>query len=77
MEVKTHNDHKNYYEAQVPSGKLQHRGALPAESSDTRKEPHRIPLGILRPLVSGTQLLLQSNHVGPQTALTRETDNPT
>ena len=30
---------------------------LPAESPDTRKGPHRIPHVILRPLVSGTQLL--------------------
>jgi hypothetical protein len=43
--------------AQVPSGPHQHQGALPAESPDTCKEPHRIPHGILRPLVSGTQLL--------------------
>jgi hypothetical protein len=31
--------------------------ALPAESPNTHKEPHRIPHRILRPLVSGTQLL--------------------
>jgi hypothetical protein len=31
---------------------------------------------ILRPLVSGTQLLLQSNHAGPETALIREAENP-
>ena len=36
---------------------LEHRGALPAESPNTRKGPHRIPHGILRPLVSGTQLV--------------------
>jgi hypothetical protein len=29
----------------------------PGESADTRKDPHRICHGILRPLVSGTQLL--------------------
>jgi hypothetical protein len=40
-----------------PSAPLEHQGALPAESPDTRKGPHRIPHGILRPLVSGTQLL--------------------
>ena len=62
--------------AQVPSGPLQHQGALPSESPDTRKEPHRIPHGILSPLVSGTQRLLQSNCAGPETALTREADNP-
>ena len=32
--------------------------------------------GILGPLVSGTQLLFQSNHVGPETALIREAENP-
>ena len=32
--------------------------------------------GILRPLVSGTKLLLQSNHVGLETALIREAENP-
>ena len=58
-----------------PSGPLQHQGALPAESPNTRKDPHRIPHGILRPLVSGTQRLLQSNRAGPETALTREADN--
>jgi hypothetical protein len=31
---------------------------------------------ILRPLVSGTQLLLQSNYRGPETALIREAENP-
>jgi hypothetical protein len=37
---------------------------------------HRILQGILGPLVSGTQLLLQSNHAGPETALIREAENP-
>jgi hypothetical protein len=60
-----------------PSGPLQHWGALPAESPDTCKEPHRIPHGILRPLVSGTQRQLQSNHAGPETALIKEADNQT
>ena len=54
---------------------LQHRGALPVESPDTRKDAHRITHGILRPLVSGTQHLLQSNLAGLETALTREADN--
>jgi hypothetical protein len=36
---------------------------------------HRTLHGILRPLVSGTQLLLQSNHAGPETALIREAEN--
>jgi hypothetical protein len=40
-----------------PSGPLEHWGALPVESLDTRKDPQKIPHGILRPLVSGTQLL--------------------
>ena len=31
---------------------------------------------VLRPLVSGTQLLLQSNCTGPETALIREAENP-
>jgi hypothetical protein len=56
--------------------RLQHRDALPAESPDTHKHPHRISHGILRPLVSGTRHLLQSNRVEPETALTREADNP-
>jgi hypothetical protein len=51
-------------------------GALPVESLDTRKDPHRIPQGNLRPLVSGTQPLLQSNRLGPETTLTREANNP-
>jgi hypothetical protein len=46
------------------------------ESPDTCKDPHSIPHGILRPLVSGTQCLLQSNHAGPETALIREADKP-
>jgi hypothetical protein len=47
---------------------------LPAESPDTRKGPHRIPHGILRPLVSGTQPLSQSNRAEPETAVNREAD---
>ena len=43
--------------AQAPSAPLEPRANLPADSPDTRKGPHRIPHGILRPLVSGTQLL--------------------
>jgi hypothetical protein len=46
--------------------------SLPAESPDTRKGPHRIPHGILRPLVSGTQRLPQSNRAEPETAVHRE-----
>jgi hypothetical protein len=37
--------------------RLEPRATLPAESPDTHKGPHRIPHRILRPLVSGTQLL--------------------
>jgi hypothetical protein len=66
---------KNRLHCQVSSGPLQHQGALPAESLDTRKDPHRIPHGILRPLVSGTQHLLQSNPTGPEIALIKEADN--
>jgi hypothetical protein len=55
---------------------LEHQGALPAESPDTCKGPLRIPHGILRPLVSGTQRLPQSNCAEPNTALTREADDP-
>ena len=43
--------------AQAPSAPLEPRGTLPVESPNTRKGPHRIPHGILRPLVRGTQLL--------------------
>jgi hypothetical protein len=49
---------------------------LACESPDTRKEPHRIPHGILRPLVSGTQPLLKSNRKEPETALIKKADNP-
>jgi hypothetical protein len=38
--------------------------------------PQRTLHGILGTLVSGTQLLFQSNHVGPETALIREAENP-
>jgi hypothetical protein len=47
----------------------------PGESADTCKDLHRIRHGILRPLVSGTQLLLQSNRSGPETALIKEAGN--
>jgi hypothetical protein len=50
--------------------------SLPGESPDTRKDSHRIPHRILRPLVSGTQRLLQSNRAGPETALIKEADKP-
>ena len=55
---------------------IQEQQQRPMESLDTRKDPHRIPHGTLRPLVSGTQHLLQANRMGPETALTREADNP-
>ena len=48
---------RRYLTAQTPSAPLEPRATLPAESPDTRKGPHRIPHVILRPLVSGTQLL--------------------
>jgi hypothetical protein len=57
-----------------PSASLEPRATLPAESPDTRKGPHRIPHGILRPLVSGTQHRPQSNRVEPETVVHREAD---
>jgi hypothetical protein len=59
-----------------PSGPLQHQGPWPRESPDTCKDTHRIHQGILRPLVSGTQRLLQSNLAGLETVLIKEGDNP-
>jgi hypothetical protein len=50
------------------------QASLPAEMPDTRKGPHRIPHGILRPLVSGTQRRPQFNHEGPETAVHRKAD---
>jgi hypothetical protein len=47
-------------------------GTLPADSPDTHKGPH----GILRPLVSGTQRLPQSNRAEPETAGNREAGYP-
>jgi hypothetical protein len=44
--------------AKAPSAPLEPRASLPAELPDTRKGPHRIPHGILRPLVSGIWLFL-------------------
>ena len=57
-----------------PSAPLEAQDTLPADSPDTRKGPHRIPQGILRPLVSGTQHLPQSNQAEPETAVNREAD---
>jgi hypothetical protein len=57
-----------------PSAPLEPRASLPVELPDTRKGPHRIPHGILRPLVSGTQRRPQSNHSKPKTAAHREAD---
>jgi hypothetical protein len=59
-----------------PSTPLEPRATLPGESPDTRKGPHRTPHRILRPLVSGTQRLPQSNLAEPETALHREADYP-
>jgi hypothetical protein len=61
---------------QAPSAPLEPQGTLPADSPNTPKGPHRIPHGILRPLVSGTQRLPQSNHAEPETAVNREADYP-
>jgi hypothetical protein len=71
--IQLHHDMKR---PTCPSAPLEHRGALPAESPNTRKGPHRIPHEILRPLVSGTQRLPQSNCVEPETAVNREADYP-
>jgi hypothetical protein len=43
---------------------------------NTRKDPHGTHHGILRPLVSGTQRLPQSNRVEPETAVHREAGYP-
>ena len=59
-----------------PSAPLEPWATLPAESPDTRKGPHRTPHGILRPLVSETQPLPQSNRVEPETAVHREAGYP-
>ena len=59
-----------------PSAPLEPQGTLPADSPDTRTGPHRIPHGILRPLVSGTQRLPQSNRAEHETAGNREADYP-
>jgi hypothetical protein len=45
-------------------------------SPNTCKGPHRTPHGILRPLVSGTQRLPQSNRPEPETAVHREAGFP-
>ena len=59
-------DNLDWSGAQVPSGPPQHQGSLPVESPDPRKDPHRIPNGILWPLVSETQGLLQLSRAGPR-----------
>jgi hypothetical protein len=43
---------------------------------NTRKGPHGTPQGILRPLVSGTQRLPQSNRAEPETAVHKEAGYP-
>jgi hypothetical protein len=48
---------ESWHVEKAPSAPLQPQASWPAELPDTRKGPHRIPHGILRPLVSGTQLL--------------------
>lgn len=42
------------------------------ESADTRKVPQRTLHMILGPPVSGTQLLFQFNHTGPETELEKQ-----
>jgi hypothetical protein len=43
---------------------------------NTCKGPHRTPHGILRPLMSGTQRLTQSNLAEPETVIHREAGYP-
>ena len=65
--------------AQVPSARLETRapGYLASRVlPNTRKGPHGTPHGILRPLVSGTQRLPQSNRAEPETAVHREAGYP-
>jgi hypothetical protein len=50
-------------------------GYLGHRVSGHMQGPHKTLHGILRPLVSGTQRLLQSNLSGPETALIREAEN--
>jgi hypothetical protein len=58
----------------VPSGRHQHQVTLGAEPADTPKVPRG--LSILGPPVTGTQLLFQSNRVGPETALGKQKKQP-
>ena len=53
-----------YYSA-IKNNDFEHRVTSGAESADT---PQVTLEAILGPPVSGTQLLLQSNHSGPETA---------
>ena len=69
-------DHTEWSVRMDISGPLQHQGSWPAESPDTCKDPHKVPHRNLRPLVSGTQRLHQSNHAGPESALIKEAENP-
>jgi hypothetical protein len=55
---------------------LHSRPEVPCQRRRPRKGPHRIPHGILRPRVSGTQPLPQSNRAEPETAVNREVDYP-
>ena len=59
-----------------PSGLCQHLGNLLDGVWGQPQGPHRNIHEILRPLVSGKQLLLQSYHAGPETAFIREADKP-
>jgi hypothetical protein len=56
------------------SGPASTRVARVRSRLTTPQATHKTRHGILRPLVSGTQLLLQSNRSGPETALIKEAD---
>jgi hypothetical protein len=58
------------------SGRRQHWVTLGAESADTPKVSWRTLHMILGPLLSGTQLLFQSNRTGPETALEKQETRP-
>ena len=57
-----------------PSGLYQHLGNILRRVWGQPQGLHRIIHEILRPLVSGNQLLLQSYHAVPETALIREAE---
>ena len=57
-----------------PSGLCQHLGNILGRVWGQPQGPHRNIHKILRPWVSGKQLLLQPYHTGPETALIREAE---